>query len=153
MVARIELTRLTNSPAGKASRRTADSSGTARRRTHSGPLLDVADRSNQAFVQMHPFVRNVVIGLVGLLIAAGLTAMAVLGENTTLSVAAMLASALIAVAIGVFLFVQGWIWSQRAYRSRSTGMSVAIALGGGLMIMLAAVALAGAVILVVLFYL
>ena len=102
---------------------------------------------------MHPFVRNVVIGVVGLLIAAGLTAMAVLGDDTGLSVAAMLASALLAVAIGVFLFVQGWIWSQRAYRSRSSGMSVAIALGGGVMIVLAAVALAGAVILVVLFYL
>jgi hypothetical protein len=101
---------------------------------------------------MHPFLRNVVIGLVGLLIAAGLTAIAVLGDNTGLSVAAMLASALIAVAIGGFLFVQGWIWSQRAYRSRSTGMSVAIAFGGGLMILLAAIALGGAVVLVVLFY-
>ena len=102
---------------------------------------------------MHPFVRNVVIGLVGLLIAAGLTTMAVLGENTGLSVAAMLASALIAAGIGVFLFIQGWIWSQRAYRTRSTGMSVTIALGGGVMIVLAAVALAGAVILVIVFYL
>ena len=102
---------------------------------------------------MHPFVRNVVIGLVGLLIAAGLTAMAILGENTGLSVAAMLASALIAAGIGVFLFTQGWIWSQRAYRTRSTGMSVTIALGGGVMIVLAAVALAGAVILVIVFYL
>jgi ABC-type multidrug transport system permease subunit len=102
---------------------------------------------------MHPFLRNVVIGVVGLLIAAGLTAMAVLGDDTGLSVVAMLGSALIAAAIGVFLFVQGWIWSQRAYRSRSAGMSVWIALGGGLMIVLAAVALAGAVILVVLFYL
>ena len=101
---------------------------------------------------MHPFVRNVVIGVVGLLIAAGLTAMALLGNDTGLSVIAMLASSLIAVAIGIFLFVQGWIWSQRAYRTRSTGMSVAIALGGGLMIVLAAVALAGAVILVVLFH-
>ena len=101
---------------------------------------------------MHPFVRNVVIGVVGLLIAAGLTAMALLGNDTGLSVVAMLASSLIAVAIGIFLFVQGWIWSQRAYRTRSTGMSVAIALGGGLMIVLAAVALAGAVILVLLFH-
>jgi hypothetical protein len=101
---------------------------------------------------MHPFVRNVVIGVVGLLIAAGLTAMSVLSDDTGVSVAAMLASALIAVAIGIFLFVQGWIWSQRAYRSRSAGLSVAIALGGGLMILLAAVALGGAVILVIVFY-
>ena len=102
---------------------------------------------------MHPFLRNVVIGLVGLLIAAALTTMSILSADTTFSVGAMLASALIAVVIGGFLFVQGWIWSQRAYRTRSTGMSVAIALGGGLMILLAALALAGAVILVILFYL
>ena len=102
---------------------------------------------------MHPFLRNVVIGLVGLLIAAGLTALAVLGDDTGLSTAAMLVSALIAVGIGVFLFAQGWIWSQRAYHRRSAGMSVAIALGGGLMILMAAGAFAGAVILVVLFYL
>jgi hypothetical protein len=102
---------------------------------------------------MHPFLRNVVIGVVGLLIAAALTTMSVLSNDTTFSVGAMLASALIAVVIGVFLFIQGWIWSQRAYRTRSTGMSVAIALGGGFMILLAAVALGGAVILVILFYL
>jgi hypothetical protein len=102
---------------------------------------------------VHPFLRNVVIGLVGLLIAAGLSTMAIRGDDSGLSVAAMLASSLIAVAIGAFLFIQGWIWSQRAYRSRSAGLSVAIAVGGGLMILLAAVALAGAVILVVLFYL
>lgn len=101
---------------------------------------------------MHPFVRNLVIGIVGLIIAGGLSALALLGENSNLSVFAMLASALIATAIGIFLFVQGWIWSQRAYRSRSVGMSVAIALGGGLMILLAAVALGGAVILVIVFY-
>ena len=102
---------------------------------------------------MHPFLRNVVIGLVGLLIAAALSTLAILGDDSGLSVAAMLASSLIVVGIGIFLFIQGWIWSQRAYRSRSVGLSVAIALGGGLMILLSAVALAGAVILVVLFYL
>ena len=102
---------------------------------------------------MHPFLRNVVIGVVGLLIAAALTTMSILSADTAFSVGAMLASALIAVVIGVFLFVQGWIWSQRAYRTRATGMSVAIALGGGFMILLAALALAGAAILVILFYL
>jgi hypothetical protein len=102
---------------------------------------------------MHPFLRNVVIGVVGLLIAAALTTLSILSNDTTFSVGAMLTSALIAVVIGVFLFIQGWIWSQRAYRTRSTGMSVAIALGGGLMILLAALALGGAVILVILFYL
>jgi uncharacterized membrane protein len=102
--------------------------------------------------QMHPFARNVVIGVVGLLIAAGLSAIALLNTDSNVSVPAMLASALIAAGIGIFLFVQGWIWSQRAYRSRSTRLSVAIAVGGGLMVLLSAVALSGAVILVWLFY-
>ena len=67
---------------------------------------------------MHPFLRNVVIGVVGLLIAAALTTMSILSNDTSFSVGAMLASALIAVVIGVFLFIQGWMWSQRAYRTR-----------------------------------
>ena len=102
---------------------------------------------------MHPLARNSVIGFVALLIAGGFAALAVLTRDSSLSVLAMLAAGMIAVAAGLFLFVQGWIWSQRAYRTRSTGMSVAIALGGGFMILLAALALAGAVILVILFYL
>jgi hypothetical protein len=101
---------------------------------------------------MHPFLRNLVIGGVGLIIAAGLTTIALLGDDPGLSVAAMLASGLITTAVGIFLFVQGWIWSQRAYRRGSVGRSLAIAAAGGLMILVAAVALAGSVILVLLFY-
>lgn len=102
---------------------------------------------------MHPFLRNLVIGIVGLLIAGGLSALALLGTNSSLSVLAMFASALMATAIGIFLFVQGWIWSQRVARRGDAGRSVAIALAGGLMIVMAAGALAGAVMLVLLFYL
>jgi hypothetical protein len=102
---------------------------------------------------MHPFARNLVIGGVGLIIAGGLTALAVLGRDSGTSVMAMLAAGAIAAAVGIFLFVQGWIWSQRAYRQGSTGRSIVIALGGGLMIVLAAVALAGTVILVLVFFL
>jgi hypothetical protein len=101
---------------------------------------------------MHPFARNLIIGAVGLLIAGGLAAIAVLiRDNSSLSILAMLGAGLIGTAVGVFLFVQGWIWSQRAYRRGSTGASLAIALAGGLMIVLAAVALAGSVVLVLLF--
>jgi hypothetical protein len=100
---------------------------------------------------MHPFVRNLVIGIVGLIIAGGLSAIAILGEDTGLSVASMLASGLIATAIGVFLFVQGWIWSQRAYRRGSPAMAVGIAIAGGLMIVLAGCALAASIVLVLLF--
>lgn len=102
---------------------------------------------------MHPFLRNLVIGIVGLIIAGALSALALLGQDSNLSVLAMLASALIATAIGIFLFVQGWIWSQRAAQGGYAGRSVAIALAGGLMIVMAAGALAGAVLLVLLFYL
>jgi hypothetical protein len=102
---------------------------------------------------MHPLARNLVIGAVGLIIAGGLTALAVLGRDSGMSVMAMLAAGLIATVVGIYLFVEGWIWSQRAYREGSTGRSIAIALGGGLMIVLAAVALAGTVILVLVFYL
>ncbi|HEX5397170.1 MAG TPA: hypothetical protein VFX74_08800 [Candidatus Limnocylindria bacterium] len=101
---------------------------------------------------MHPFLRNLVIGIVGLIIAGGLSALALLGEDSNLSVLAMVASALIATVIGVFLFIQGWIWSQRAARRGYAGRSVAIAFAGGLMILMAAGAFAGTVLLVLLFY-
>ncbi|HET6744243.1 MAG TPA: hypothetical protein VFH90_00130 [Candidatus Limnocylindria bacterium] len=102
---------------------------------------------------MHPFVRNLVIGAVGLIIAGGLAALAGLGRDSSTSVMAMVAAGVISTGVGIFLFVQGWIWSQRAYRQGSTGRSIAIALGGGLMIVLAGLALAGTVILVMVFYL
>jgi hypothetical protein len=101
---------------------------------------------------MHPLARNIVIGVVGLIIAGGLAALAGLGRETSTSVLALLAAGVISTAVGVFLFVQGWIWSQRSYRQGSTGRSIAIALGGGLMIVLAGLSLAGTVILVLVFY-
>jgi hypothetical protein len=101
---------------------------------------------------MHPFARDLVIGGVGLLLAAGLSAIAILGEDPGLSVAAMLAAALIATGVGVFLFIQAWIWSQRTYRRGAAGTSVAIAVAGGLMVLLAAGALAASVVLVLTFY-
>ena len=101
---------------------------------------------------MRPLTRDVVIGAVGLLIAGGLSAIALLGTDSGASVLAMLGAGLIASAVGAFLFVEAWRWSQHAYRSGLTGRSVAIALAGGLMILLTAGALAASVILVLLFY-
>jgi hypothetical protein len=102
---------------------------------------------------MHPFLRNVVISVVALIIAGALSTLALLGRDSDLSVIAMLASALLAAAVGIFLFVQGWLWSGRAARQGYAGRSLAIALAGGLMVILAAAALAGATVLVLLFYL
>lgn len=102
---------------------------------------------------VHPLLRDVVIAAVGLLVSGGLAALALLNRDPGLSVLGMLASAILAALVGLFLFVQGWIWSRRAARQGYAGRSLAIAIGGGLMVLFAAAAAAGATILVVLFYL
>jgi hypothetical protein len=102
---------------------------------------------------VHPLLRNVVIGIVGLIIAGGLTALAVVGRNADLSVLALLAAAILGSLIGLFLYSQGWIWGSRMARRRQGGQSILVAIGGGLMALVAAIALAGLLILILLFYL
>ena len=102
---------------------------------------------------MHPLLRSVVISAVGLIIAGALAALALFGGDPAVSVIAMLASAVLAAAVGLFLFAQGWVWSGRVARRGYPGRALLIALGGSVMIVLAAAALAGATILVLLFYL
>ncbi len=102
---------------------------------------------------MHPLLRNVVIGIVGLIIAGGLAALALVERDADLSVLALLAAAILGTLIGLFLYSQGWIWGSRMARRRQGGQSVLVAIGGGLMAFVAAVALAGLLILVLLFYL
>ena len=102
---------------------------------------------------MHPLLRNVVIGMVGLIIAGALTALALLGSDSDLSVLALLAAGVLATLVGLFLYSQGWVWGSRAARRREMGQSVLIAVGGGVMVLIAAVALAGLLVLILLFYL
>jgi hypothetical protein len=102
---------------------------------------------------MHPLLRNVVIGIVGLIIAGALTALALLGRDSDLSVMALIAAAIIGTLVGLFLFWQAWVWGSRTARRREGGQSVLIAIGGGIMALVAATALAGLLILVLLFYL
>ncbi len=102
---------------------------------------------------MHPLMRNMVIGVVGLIIAAALTALALLGRDSDLSVLGLLAAGVIATLVGLFLYSQGWIWGSRAARRRDAGASAAIGLGGGLMAIVAAIAFGLLVILVRLFFL
>src|ERR1700693_3899576 len=102
---------------------------------------------------MHPYVRVVVVAIVAMIIAGGLGALALVGRNTTLSVAALLAAGAVGVLMGGFLFIESWIWSQRLWREGSSGRSVAIALAGGLAIMVAAVAAAGSIVLLLTFFL
>ena len=44
---------------------------------------------------MHPLLRNVIIGIVGLIIAGALTALALVGRDADLSMLALLAAAII----------------------------------------------------------
>ena len=102
---------------------------------------------------MHPYLRVLVAALVAMIIAGGLVAVAMAGRNTTLSVVAILAAGLLAVGVGGFTFVQSWIWSQRTWSDGSRGRSIAMALAGGLAIVVAAVAAAGSLVLLLTFFL
>ena len=101
---------------------------------------------------MHPFLRSLIIAVVGLIISGGLLALALLGENSELSVVEMLLSGVVAAVVGLFLFAQGWRWSQRSWHTGSSGTGVLIAITGGIAGVLGAGALAGVVILLLLFY-
>ena len=101
---------------------------------------------------MHPLLRNAIIGIVGLIIAGALAALALLGRDADLSILALLAAAILGTLIGLFLYSQGWVWGSRMARRRQGGQSVLVAIGAGLMALVAAVALAGLLILVLLFY-
>jgi hypothetical protein len=102
---------------------------------------------------MHPMMRNAVIAIVALIIAGALTALALLGSDSDLSVLGLLAAAVIGTLVGVYLYVQGWIWGARAARQRAHGQAIAIAVGAGLMALVAAVAIAGLLVLLLLFVL
>ena len=98
-------------------------------------------------------LRNVVIGIVALIIAGALAALALVGSDSDLSVLALLGAGTIGTLVGLFLYSQGWIWGSRAARQRAPGQAVLIALGGGVMAVVAAVALAGLIVLLLLFVL
>ena len=96
-------------------------------------------------------LRNAVIGVVALIIAGALTALALTGRNSDLSVLALLAAGIIGALVGLFLYGQGWVWGSRAARQRETGQAILIAVGTGLMALVAAVAVAGLLVLTLLF--
>lgn len=102
---------------------------------------------------MNPFLRNVVIGVVGFLVAIGLGVLGLLNSgDPTFQVLAMLAGAVLATGVAVYLFIQAWRWSIVAYREGRTGRSVGVALLGGFIVLIAAGALSYAVILALLFF-
>src|SRR5436190_23173107 len=100
---------------------------------------------------MHPYLRVLVLAVVAVIVAGALVALALAGRNTTLSLVALLVAGLIATVIGGFVFFMSWVWSQRVWNEGHGGQSLAIAVAGGLAIVLAAAALAGSVILLLTF--
>ena len=102
---------------------------------------------------MNPFVRYLVIGAVGFIVAGALGVMGLMSsQNPMTQVLAMIAGSLIAAGICIFLFIQAWRWSIRAYRERRTGRSLLVALTGGVIVIMGAGALALAAILALLFF-
>jgi hypothetical protein len=100
---------------------------------------------------MHPYLRVLVLAFVAIIVAGALIALALAGRNTTLSLIALLAAGLLATLTGAFVFVMSWVWSQRIWNEGHGGRSVAIAMAGGVAILLAAAALAGSIILLLTF--
>ena len=92
------------------------------------------------------------IAAVGLIVAGGLLALALLTRDSNLSQFGVLGAGLVGVGLGGYLFVRGWIWSQRSWQAGLSGRAVAIAIAGGLGVVLAGVAAAGVVVLVLTFY-
>ena len=102
---------------------------------------------------MNPFVRYLVIGIVGLIVATALGVLGLLSsQNPTIQALAMLGASAVVAAICIFLFVQAWRWSVIAYRDRHTLRSLAVALAGGVIVIMGAGALAVAAILGLLFF-
>jgi hypothetical protein len=102
---------------------------------------------------MHPFVRILIAATVVLLLAAGAVALGLISGDPAMSIWAILLSALVAAAVGFFVFARAWTFSSRAARSGDSGPAAAIAVAGGVMFVLAAGSLAVALVMLLLFVL
>ena len=94
--------------------------------------------------------QTVVICFVGLTVSGALVALSLFSRN--LFVPLVLAGMVIAVAVGIYAALQGWKGSQRAAARGAQGRAAAIALVSGAMLMVSAVAIAGAIWIVLLFF-
>lgn len=87
-----------------------------------------------------------------LIVSGALVALSLFTRNVDLFVLLSLAATMIAAGVGMFAFIQGWSGSQRAAARGAQGRSAAIALAGGVMLLVGAVAIAGAIWIVLLFF-
>ncbi|HEY7738913.1 MAG TPA: hypothetical protein VIC63_07825 [Candidatus Limnocylindria bacterium] len=100
--------------------------------------------------RLSPLWQTAVIAFVGLTVAGALVALGLFSPN--LFVILSLAGTLIALGVAVFAVIQGWRGSQRAARRGANGRAALIALASGAMMIVAAVALAGAIWILLLFF-
>jgi hypothetical protein len=101
--------------------------------------------------RLSPLWQTAVIAFVGLTVAGALFVMSLVAPN--LFVPLSLAATLIAVGVGVYAAIRGWRGSQRAAARGDQGRAALIAVVSGAMLIVAAVALSGAIWIVLLFFL
>lgn len=103
--------------------------------------------------RLSPLWQTAVICFVGLTLSGALVAMSLFTQNVGLFVVLTLVATGITAGVGVYAVVRGWTGSQRAAARGSQGRAAAIALAAGFMLIVTAVAISGALWIVLLFFL
>ena len=103
--------------------------------------------------RLSPLWQTAVICFVGLTVSGALVAMSLFTQNVGLFVILTLVATVIAAGVGVYAVIRGWKGSQRAAARGAQGRAAAIALGAGLMLLVTAVAISGALWIILLFFL
>ena len=103
--------------------------------------------------RLSPLWRTAVICFVGLTVSGALIALSLFTRNVDLFVILTLVATFISAGVGVFAVIQGWTGSQRAATRGAQGRSAAIAFAAGLMLIVTAVAISGAIWVGLLFFL
>ena len=103
--------------------------------------------------RLSPLWQTAVICFVGLTVSGALVALSLFTQNVTLFVLLTLVATVITSGVGVYAAVRGWKGSQRAAARGAQGRAAAIALAAGMMLIVTAVAISGAVWIVLLFFL
>ncbi len=103
--------------------------------------------------RLSPLWRVAVICFVGLTVSGALVALSLFTRDVDLFVILTLVATFIAAGVGIYAGIQGWRGSQRAAARGAHGRSAAIALAAGLMLIVTAVAISGAIWISLLFFL
>ena len=116
-----------------------------------GPAASLAPPPPATVRRLSPLWQTAVVCFVGLTVSGALVVLSLFSRN--LFVPLVLAATAIAVAVGHLRRGPGWRGSQRAARRGAQGRAATIALVSGAMLIVAAVAISGAIWIVLLFFL